>query len=107
MRLLTHIGVACNALAAPLTGSTHCALLRVVLRLDGLPRSGTLALNSADRREAQEEIGGEVNESEMCEGKRGESEKRDGMEFDDVVDGEASGWYGRRRQSQCLVRAGA
>jgi hypothetical protein len=43
---------------------------------------------------AQEKIGGEVNESEMCEsGERGESEKRDGMECGDVVsgEGEASG----------------
>jgi hypothetical protein len=45
MRLLTQGEGACNALAGPLTGSAHCALLRVVVRLAGLPRNGTLALN--------------------------------------------------------------
>jgi hypothetical protein len=45
MRLLTQIGDACNALAGPLTGPAHCALLRVVMRLAGLPRNGALALN--------------------------------------------------------------
>jgi hypothetical protein len=43
--------------------------------------------------EAQEEIGGEANEREVCERERGESEKRNGMEFDEVVSGEAS-WGG-------------
>jgi hypothetical protein len=32
--------------AGPLTGSIHCALLRVVMRLAGLPRNGALALSS-------------------------------------------------------------
>jgi hypothetical protein len=42
--------------------------------------------------EAQEEIVGGVNESEVCEREaRGEGEKRDGMECDEVVSGEASG----------------
>jgi hypothetical protein len=43
--------------------------------------------------ERQEGMGGEVNESEMCESERGESEKRDGIECDYVVSGgdEASG----------------
>ena len=47
MRLLTQREDARNALAGPPTGSAHCALLRVVmrLRLVGLPRSGALALN--------------------------------------------------------------
>jgi hypothetical protein len=45
MRLLTQIGDACNALAGPLTGSAHSELLRMVLRLAGLPRNGALALN--------------------------------------------------------------
>jgi hypothetical protein len=44
MRLLTQGEGACNALAGPLTGSAHCALLRVVVRLAGLPRNGALAL---------------------------------------------------------------
>jgi hypothetical protein len=35
----------CNALAGPLTGPAHCALLRVVVRLAGLPRNGALALS--------------------------------------------------------------
>jgi hypothetical protein len=42
-------------------------------------------------REVQEEIGGEVNESDVCERERGEGEKRNDMECDDVVSGEASG----------------
>jgi hypothetical protein len=36
---------ACNALAGPLTGPAHCALLRVMMRLAGLSRNGALALN--------------------------------------------------------------
>jgi hypothetical protein len=56
-------------------------------------------------------IGGEVNESEVCEREaRGESEKRDGMECDEVMSGEGEwgrrtrgGAYGRRRQSQWPV----
>jgi hypothetical protein len=50
--------------------------------------------------EAQEEIGDEVNESEVCERKGGESEKRDGMECDDVVSGEASGGEAREAAAQ-------
>jgi hypothetical protein len=45
MRLLTQGEDVCNALTGPLTGSAHCALLRVVMRLAGLPRNGALALN--------------------------------------------------------------
>jgi hypothetical protein len=45
MRLLTQGEDACNALAEPLTGSAHCALLRVVIRLAGLLRNGALALS--------------------------------------------------------------
>jgi hypothetical protein len=41
--------------------------------------------------EVQEEIVGGVDASEECERERGESEKRDGMEYDEVVSGEASG----------------
>jgi hypothetical protein len=43
--LLTQKEDARNALAGPLTGPAHCALLRVVIRLAGLPRNGALALN--------------------------------------------------------------
>jgi hypothetical protein len=60
----------------------------------GLWALGWLCLFSRFRSssgEAQEEIGGEVNESEMCESEMCESEKRDGMECDAVVSGEASG----------------
>jgi hypothetical protein len=46
MRLLNQREGACNALAGPLTGSAHCALLRVVMRLARLPRNRALALNS-------------------------------------------------------------
>jgi hypothetical protein len=38
-----------NALAEPLTGSAHCALQRVMMRLAGLPRNGALALNTHPR----------------------------------------------------------
>jgi hypothetical protein len=45
----------------------------------------------------QEEIGGEVNESEVCERERGESKGRDGMECNEVVSGGALVGAGVRR----------